>query len=160
MPSVWVYELEKRVRAGTLSREDAKGIFNTAVLGAQAQGFKPTGNSHVRGSQIDHRFSRQGGGRILCEEEGKGLGRHSREDTSSPAVASSLQSKTPGSMVTHFVRNKKNFSKRGLSQGKLPGELRGQAAVAGSKRANRPDDHLIDPEAEAALQRAIRNAPK
>jgi 5-methylcytosine-specific restriction endonuclease McrA len=44
MPTIWVYELEKRVRAGTLSREDAIGIFSTAVLGAQAQGFKPTGD--------------------------------------------------------------------------------------------------------------------
>ncbi|HEV3137785.1 MAG TPA: hypothetical protein VGZ26_07765, partial [Pirellulales bacterium] len=45
MPSIWVYELEKRVRAGTLSREDAIGIFNTAVLGAEAQNFKPTGGT-------------------------------------------------------------------------------------------------------------------
>jgi hypothetical protein len=44
MPQIWVYELEKRVRAGTLSREDAIGIFNTAVLGAEAQSFKPTGD--------------------------------------------------------------------------------------------------------------------
>ena len=42
MPSIWVYELEKRVRAGKLSRDDATQIFNTAVLGAEAQGFKPT----------------------------------------------------------------------------------------------------------------------
>jgi hypothetical protein len=45
MPSIWVYELEKRVRAGKLSREDAIGIFNTAVLGAEAQGFRPTGGT-------------------------------------------------------------------------------------------------------------------
>jgi hypothetical protein len=45
VPPIWVYELEKRVRAGTLSREDAIGIFNTAVLGAEAQGFKPTGGT-------------------------------------------------------------------------------------------------------------------
>jgi hypothetical protein len=45
MPSIWVYELEKRVRDGSLSRQDAIGIFNTAVLGAEAQGFKPTGGT-------------------------------------------------------------------------------------------------------------------
>ncbi len=55
MPRVWVYELEKRVRAGKLSREDAKGIFNTAVLGAESQRFEPTGNrmSTVHKSMTD-----------------------------------------------------------------------------------------------------------
>jgi hypothetical protein len=55
MPQIWVYELEKCVRAGTLSREDAIGIFNTAVLGAEAQSFKPTGgtNSAVHKSATD-----------------------------------------------------------------------------------------------------------
>ena len=55
MPQIWVYELEKRVRAGKLSRDDAIGIFNTAVLGAEAQGFKPTGDrmSLVHKSAVD-----------------------------------------------------------------------------------------------------------
>jgi hypothetical protein len=55
MPSIWAYELEKRVRAGTLSHEDAVAIFNTAVLGAEAQGFKPTGDtmSAVHKSAVD-----------------------------------------------------------------------------------------------------------
>ena len=55
LPSIWAYELEKRVRAGTLSREDAIGIFSTAVLGAEAQGFKPTGGtmSAVHKSAVD-----------------------------------------------------------------------------------------------------------
>jgi hypothetical protein len=52
MPSIWVYELKKRVRAGTLSREDAVNIFNTAMLGADAQGFKPT----LRGFRSDAVF--------------------------------------------------------------------------------------------------------
>jgi hypothetical protein len=45
MPSIWVYQLEKRVRAGKLSHADAVEIFNTALLGAEAQGFKPTGGT-------------------------------------------------------------------------------------------------------------------
>ena len=55
MPQHWAYELDKRVRAGTLSPEDAIGIFSTAVLGAQAEGFKPTGNimSAVHRSMMD-----------------------------------------------------------------------------------------------------------
>ncbi len=55
MPYVWVWELERRVRAGTLSRDDAREIFNTAVLGADAQGFIPTGdrNSAVHRSAAD-----------------------------------------------------------------------------------------------------------
>ncbi len=55
MPSIWAYELDKRVRAGQLSHEDAVGIFNTAVLGAQAQDFKPTGDrmSAVHKSSVD-----------------------------------------------------------------------------------------------------------
>ncbi|MBI2824656.1 MAG: hypothetical protein HYX69_08225 [Planctomycetia bacterium] len=31
MPQIWAYELQKRIRAGTLSREDAEGILTTAV---------------------------------------------------------------------------------------------------------------------------------
>jgi hypothetical protein len=60
-------------------------------------------------------------------------------------------------------QEQEKFFERGLSEGKDPGVLRGQAAEAGSKRVggiNSPDDHLIDPEAEAALQRAIQKAAK
>jgi hypothetical protein len=55
MPKIWAYELEKRVRAGKLTHEDAVAIFNTAVLGAEAQGFKPTGDrmSAVNSSAVD-----------------------------------------------------------------------------------------------------------
>ena len=45
MPAIWQHELDKRVRAGTLSRANATGIFNTALLGAQAQRFAPTGGT-------------------------------------------------------------------------------------------------------------------
>jgi hypothetical protein len=55
MPSIWVYQLERRVRAGKLAHADAVGIFNTALLGAEAQGFKPTGGtmSAVHKSAVD-----------------------------------------------------------------------------------------------------------
>jgi hypothetical protein len=55
MPAIWQHELDKRVRAGTLSRKDATGIFNTALLGAQAQRFAPTGGtmSAVHQSAVD-----------------------------------------------------------------------------------------------------------
>jgi hypothetical protein len=55
MPGIWVYELEKRVRSGELSAEDARGIFETARLGAETQGFAPTGNtmSAVHNSAVD-----------------------------------------------------------------------------------------------------------
>ena len=54
MPSFWVYDLDKRVQAGKLSHEDAAGIFYTALLGAQAQQFKPIGatNEALRLSMI------------------------------------------------------------------------------------------------------------
>ncbi|HEX4147185.1 MAG TPA: hypothetical protein VHY91_27050 [Pirellulales bacterium] len=159
MPEYWAYELDKRVRAGTLSPEDAIGIFSTAVLGARQKGFKPTGNimSAVHKSIMDFLgeaeevyFARkketgwatqpggyqQSGGRVFPTKKNSGLDRYA------------------------LRQEQEKFFERGLSLGKLPGELRGQAAVAGSKRANSPDDHLIDPEAEAALQRAIRNAAK
>jgi hypothetical protein len=159
MPEYWAYELDKRVRAGTLSREDAIGIFSTAALGAQAQGFKPTGNvmSAVHRSMMDFlgkaeelyfarkketgwatqpRGYQQSGGRVFPTKRNSGLDGYA------------------------LRQEQEEFFTRGLSQGKLPGELRGQAAVAGSKRANTPNDHLVDPEAEAALQRAIRNAAK
>ena len=45
MLDIWVYDLEKRVRAGQLSHDDAVGIFNIAVLGAKAQGFTPAGGT-------------------------------------------------------------------------------------------------------------------
>jgi hypothetical protein len=45
MPKTWVYELEKRVKAGKLSHDEAVEIFTTGLLGAEAQGFKPTGGT-------------------------------------------------------------------------------------------------------------------
>ena len=74
MPSIWVYELEKRVRAGTLSREDAIGIFNTAVLGAEAQGFKPAGGtmSLVHKSVVDFLTKAEGHYRGLKDSKKSG----------------------------------------------------------------------------------------
>jgi hypothetical protein len=55
MPKIWAYELKKRVDDGTLSREDANGILATAIAGADAQGFAPTGNtiSAIQNSAAD-----------------------------------------------------------------------------------------------------------
>jgi hypothetical protein len=49
MPSIWVYELEKRVRSGSLSREDAIGIFNTALESASLRRYlyEPTALSII-----------------------------------------------------------------------------------------------------------------
>jgi len=47
MTDIWSYELLKRVRAGTLSLEDATGIVNMARQSAYEQGFKPTGGTHA-----------------------------------------------------------------------------------------------------------------
>ena len=159
MPSVWVYELEKRVRAGTLSREDAIGIFNTAVLGAQAQGFKPTGNVMSAVHKLITDFLGKAEGVYFARKKEKGWATQPGGYQQSGGRV--FPTKQNSGLDGYALRQEQEeFFARGLSQGKLPGELRGQAATAGSKRANRPDDHLIDPEVEAALQRAIRNAPK
>ncbi len=164
MPRAWVYELEKRVRAGKLSHDDAVGIFHTALLGAEAQNFKPTGNTMaaVHKSITDFLgqaeavyFARkkkkavparaampgayqQSGGRVFPTERNSGLsGRARREE-------------------------QERFFERGLSQGKVPEELRGQAHEAGAGRVGHKGqpDALEDPDVEAALQRAIRKTNK
>jgi hypothetical protein len=135
MPQQWAYELEKRVRAGTLSREDAIGIFSAAVLGAQAQGFKPTGNimSAVHKSTMDFLgkaeevyFARkretvwatqpggyqQSGGRVFPTKKNSGLDGYA------------------------LRQEQEGFFERGLAQGKTPEELRGQARVAGEGRVS------------------------
>jgi hypothetical protein len=55
-------------------------------------------------------------------------------------------------------QEQEKFFERGLSQGKDPGELRGQAKEAGLERVGRigEPDRLEDPDVEAALQRAIQ----
>jgi hypothetical protein len=165
MPQIWVYELGKRVRAGTLSRDDAIGIFNTAVLGAEAQTFKPTGGtmSAVHKSAVD--FLGQAAAVYFArkkkkKEQGWAVQPGGYQQSGGRVFPTKRNSGLGGYALRH---EQEKFFERGLAEGKDPGYLRGQAAEAGSKRAfglNSPDDHLIDPEAEAALQRAIRKTTK
>jgi hypothetical protein len=158
MVYVWVYELEKRVQAGKLSREDAKKIFTTAVLGADTQGFSPTGDrlSLVHKSALD----------FLGKAEAVYFGKKKKEQGWAKQPGGYQQS---GGRVFPTKRNsgldgyalrqeQEKFFERGLSQGKLPGELRGQAKEAGLERIGRSGqpDRLEDPEVEAALQRALQ----
>jgi hypothetical protein len=162
MPGIWVYELEKRVRSGELSAEDARGIFETARLGAETQGFAPMGStmSAVHNSAVDFLkkaeavyFARkkkneewarqrggyqQSGGRVFPTEHNSGL--------TGPELR----------------QEQEKFFERGLADGREDWYLRGQASNAGLTRRGTPgrDDRLEDPEAEAALQRAIRKARK
>ena len=166
MPQIWVYELEKRVRAGTLSREDAIGTFNTAVLGAEAQGFKPTGGtmSAVHKSATD----------FLGKAEQVYFARKKKQAAPEPASLPGAYQQSGGRVFPTernsgltgdaLAKEQEGFCERGLAQGKSPGELRGQASVAGLGRgggggSNQPD-HIEDPGAEAALQRAIRKTTK
>jgi hypothetical protein len=162
MPSIWVYELEKRVRAGKLSREDAIGIFNTAVLGAEAQGFNPTGrtNSAVHKSATDFLGKAEAVYFAKKKQKGWALQPGGYQLSGGRVFPTKQNSGLDGYALR---QEQEKFFERGLAEGKDPGRLRGQAAEAGSKRAggiHSPHDHLIDPEAEAALQRAIRKAAK
>lgn len=160
MPQIWVYELEKRVRAGTLSREDAKGIFNTAVLGAEAQSFAPTGNtmSAVHNSAKD----------FLGEAEQVYFARKKQNEESAKQSGGYQRSggrvfpteHNSGLKGAELSREQEDFFRRGLAEGKEDWYLRGQASNAGLKRHGMPgkDDHLEDAEAEAALQRAMKRA--
>jgi hypothetical protein len=147
------------IRAGTLSREEAKGIFTTAVLGAEEQRFAPTGDrpSMVQKSALGFLdkaetvyFARkrqqgwatqpggyqQSGGRVFPTKQNSGLDGYA------------------------LRQEQERFFERGLSAGKIPGELRGQAREAGLGRVGRAGqlDRLEDPDVEAALQRAIQKA--
>jgi hypothetical protein len=163
MPQIWVYELEKRVRAGTLSRDDAIGIFNTAVLGAEAQSFKPTGGtmSAVHKSAVDFLGQAEA---VYFAKKKKEQGWAKQPGGYQLSGGRVFPTKRNSGLDGYALRQEQEkFFERGLAEGKLPGQLRGQAAEAGSKRAggvSSSDDHLIDPEAEAALQRAIRKATK
>ena len=164
MPQIWVYELEKRVRADTLSREDAIEIFNTAVLGAEAQGFKPTGGtiSAVHNSAVN--FLGKAEAVYFARKKKKQEGWATQPGGYQQSGGRVFPTKQNSGLDGYALRQEQEkFFERGLSQGKLPGELRGQAQEAGSKRAggvNRADDHLVDPEAEAALQRAIQDTKR
>jgi hypothetical protein len=166
MPQIWVYELEKRVLAGTLSRDDAIGIFNTTVLGAQAQGFKPTGGtmSAVHKSAAD----------FLGKAEQVYFARRKKQAAPEPASLPGAYRQSGGRVFPTkqnsgltgeaLADEQERFCKRGLAQGKSPGELRGQASVAGLGRGggggSKQPDHIEDPGAEAALQRAIQKSNK
>jgi hypothetical protein len=160
MPNIWVYELEKRVRAGQLSHEDAVGIFNTAMAGAEAQEFKPTGDTSaaVHKSSVD----------FLGKAETVYFAKKKKK-TESPAASRPGAYRNSGGRVFPTEKNsgltgealrkqQEGFFERGISQGKTPEELRGQAQAAGLERIGRqdPPDRLEDADVEAALQRAIK----
>jgi hypothetical protein len=164
MPSIWAYELDKRVRAGQLSHEDAVEIFGTAMAGAEAQQFKPTGDTSaaVHKSSVDFLgkaesvyvyFAKkkneawakqpggyqQSGGRVFPTEHNSGL------------------------TGAELRQEQDRFFERGVAEGKEDWHLRGQATNAGLKRrgsAHTPSDRLEDAEVEAALQRALKKAKK
>jgi hypothetical protein len=163
MPNFWVYELEKRVRARKLSHEDAVGIFSTAMLGAEAQGFKPTGNTGV----VVHTS--------IMDSLGKAEAVYfARKKKAAPTRASLpgayqqsggrvFPTKRNSGLNGEALRNEQEkFFERGLLQGKPTEELRGQAHEAGLERVGREGqpDSLEDPEVEAALQRALRKINK
>jgi hypothetical protein len=162
MPYIWVSDLQKRVDAGKLSLEDAKAIFATAVLGADAQGFTPAGdrNSLVHKSALD--FLRKAEAIYFARKKQKGWAvQQGGYQLSGGRV---FPTKHNSGLDGYTLRQEQEkFFERGLAQGTPPDVLRGQAAEAGSKRAGgwrNPNDHLIDPEAEAALQRAIQKTKK
>ena len=163
MPQIWVYELEKRVRAGKLSREDAIGIFNTAVLGAEAQGFKPTGGtmSAVHKSATDFLGKAEA---VYFARKKEAQGWATQPGGYQQSGGRVFPTKRNSGLDGYALRQEQEkFFERGLSEGKDPSYLRGQAAEAGSTRAGgnrRPADRLLDPEAEAALQRAIKKTQK
>lgn len=158
MPQIWVYELEKRVRAGKLSREDAIGIFNTAVLGAEAQDFKPTGGTMSAAHKSATDF--------LGKAEQVYFARKKQEQSWSKQRGGYQQSggrvfpteRNSGLRGEELRQEQEDFFERRLSDGVRPDELRGQAHEAGVERFKR--DKLADAAAEAALQRAIRKVIK
>jgi hypothetical protein len=163
MPYIWVWELNRRVRAGTLSREDAIEVFNTAVLGAAVQGFKPTGGtmSAVHKSATD----------FLRKAEAVYFARKKQNDEWAKQSGGYQRSggrvcpteHNSGLSGAELRQEQEKFFERGLAEGKEDWYLRGQASNAGLTRRGRPfgpDDRLEDPEAEAALQRAIEKAKR
>ncbi len=161
MPQNWAYELEKRVRAGKLSREDAIGIFSAAVLGAQAQGFKPTGNimSAVHKSMMD--FLGKAEAVYFARKKETGWAKQSGGYQEVGGMCLPDEEKLRPRRSRVFCQEQEKFFDRGLAEGKDPGYLRGQADEACLPRAGgwgRPDDRIVDSEAEAALQRAIKKA--
>ncbi len=160
MVYVWVFELEKRVEAGTLSREDAKDIFTAAVLGANAQSFAPTGDrlSLVHKSALDFLgkaeavyFARK------TKEQGWAVQRGGYQLSGGRVFPTKRNSGLDGYALR---KEQEDFFTRGLAQGQDPGYLRGQARVAGEGRTGSPPDRLDDPELEAALQRAIKQSKR
>lgn len=110
LPQEFVYALERRVRAGKLSREDARGIFETALLGAQAQAFKPTGNTRGAVYQSMMDFLAKPKRYILPGRRLVRSTQKSRARISSPAAASFPPSRTPASEARHSARSKRTFS--------------------------------------------------
>jgi hypothetical protein len=159
MPQIWVYELEKRVRAGTLSRDDAVQIFNTAVLGAEAQGFKPAGGtmSAVHNSAVDFLAKAEA---VYFARKKQSQGWATQKGGYQQSGGRVFPTKQNSGLDGYALRQEQEgFFKRGLAQGHDPEYLRGQASVAGEKRLTNPD-RLEDPELEAALQRAIEQSKK
>ncbi len=161
MPKVWVYELEKRVRAGTLSRDDAVQIFNTAVLGSEAQGFQPSGSrmSEVHKSATDFLDRAEAVYFARKKKRQKELGWATQKGGYQLSDGRVFPTKHNSGLEGHALRQEQErFFERGLLAGKDPGELRGQAREAGIPRTR--DERLDDSEVEAAMQRAIEKAKR
>jgi hypothetical protein len=158
MPRIWDYELEKRVRSGTLSRLDADNIKKTAAAGAQAQGFLPTGttSAEVHKSAVD----------FLGQAEAVYFARKRQASSSKGAYQNSggrvFPTKKNSGLDGYALRQEQEkFFERGLSQGKTPEELRGQAHQAGVERTGKGlDAPLVDPEVEEMLKRVMQKNNK
>ena len=158
MPEIWVYELEKRVRAGTLTREDARGIFTTAVLGAEAQGFKPSGDrfSLVHKSAVDFLGKAEAVYFARKKEKGWAVQPGGYQQSEGRVFPTKHNSGLDGYALR---TEQEDLFKRGFAKGLDPGYLRGQVSVTGERRLTDPD-RLENPELEAALQRAIEQSKK
>ena len=109
MADIWGYELKKRVNAGTLALEDAIGIFNTAVLGAEAQGFKPTGDrmSAVHKSATDFLASAEA---VYFAKKKKATNSAAATPTGQDANAADAKAPTERVAGEEFKRRRRAFN--------------------------------------------------
>ncbi len=102
MPEYWVYDLDKRVKAGRLTPEDAIGILQTAILGAEAQNFKPTGTT----MQAVHTSIMN----FLAQAEAVYFGRKKSADTADAKGGESAPKRVTGKALAEARREFKRMS--------------------------------------------------